>query len=121
MIIVNRKGPGLAALLGNLLDHSWLELDSLSLCSGTSMLWIDLMLMMVIWLVLMILSMMMILSMLMISSMMMILLMLMISSMMIISSMMMILPILMILQGPLYSGPAFEMPLQRARGAAEGD
>ena len=69
-------------MLGNLLDHSWLESDSLSLCSGTSMLWIDLMLMMVTRLMLMILSMMMILSM------------------------------LMILQGPLYSGPAFEMPLQ---------
>ena len=84
-------------MLGNLLDHSWLESDSLSLCSGTSMLWIDLMQIMVTRLMLMILSMMMILSMLMVLSM------------------------LVILQGPLYSGPAFEMPLQRARGAAEGD
>ena len=97
MIIVTRKGPGLAALHGNLPDRSWLELDSLSLCSGTSMLWIDLMQIMVTRLMLMILSMMMILSMLMVLSM------------------------LVILQGPLYSGPAFEMPLQRARGAAEGD
>ena len=61
------------------------------------MLWIDLMQIMVTRLMLMILSMMMILSMLMVLSM------------------------LVILQGPLYSGPAFEMPLQRARGAAEGD